>query len=356
MEYLRNGSLDSFVQRKVFFNPDEAAWDPQILHRIVLGVCRGMAHLASQGVVHRDLAARNVLLGGHCEPKISDFGMSRMVGQDKQTGQTNSTVGPIKWMPPESLSERIYSEKSDVWAYGVTLYELTTGREPFDGDDFLRIVLEVRDSGRTVLTDMDEKERNKIPKYILRVMEACFATNPDDRPSFAEIEKLLAKGTPAGYREIKEDEQDEPDDIGKANASSGVGKYGDMGDDNGTNRTNKGKEKNKSNKSNKTSTNKSSASKTSTNDTQSSNKTQQQSETREQPEPAAPARFDSVVGQQAGRMASEYGAFASQSVEMDVMSAPPSEVVPPQSSRSPRASTPPSDGEAPPTSYGSINV
>jgi serine/threonine protein kinase len=96
MEFLRNGSLDSYMQRRVFFDPDDGKWDRHILHRVCVGVARGMAHLAGEGIVHRDLAARNVLLGNHCEPKIADFGMSRMVGADSQKGQTNSTVGPIK--------------------------------------------------------------------------------------------------------------------------------------------------------------------------------------------------------------------------------------------------------------------
>jgi hypothetical protein len=95
MEFLRVGSLDSYIQEQVYSGEDLPGWNKHDLHRIVIGIARGMAHLASQGVVHRDLAARNVLLGAHLEPKISDFGMSRMVGQDSGTGQTNSSIGAL---------------------------------------------------------------------------------------------------------------------------------------------------------------------------------------------------------------------------------------------------------------------
>ena len=68
----------------------------------MLGIARGMRHLAQQGIVHRDLAARNVLLSAKFEPKIADFGLSRVVGAE-QVAQTASNMGPIKHMPPGAL-------------------------------------------------------------------------------------------------------------------------------------------------------------------------------------------------------------------------------------------------------------
>jgi serine/threonine protein kinase len=68
------------------------------MYRIVRGIAEGMKSLASQGIVHRDLAARNVLLAGDLEPKISDFGFSRMVDSASEGGKTNSTVGPVKFV------------------------------------------------------------------------------------------------------------------------------------------------------------------------------------------------------------------------------------------------------------------
>lgn len=97
-----------------------------------------MHHLSKEGICHRDLASRNVLLDENFKPKISDFGLSRFV----HTGSSSTTkfvlfclrpltdlllrseVGPLKWMAPESLRDRLYSEKSDVWMFGVVCFEI----------------------------------------------------------------------------------------------------------------------------------------------------------------------------------------------------------------------------------------
>jgi serine/threonine protein kinase len=71
-------------------------------------------------VIHRDLAARNILLRSNNDPVISDFGFARVAVDDG--GQTQASLGPLRWMPPESLKNKLYSIKSDVWSFGVTVY------------------------------------------------------------------------------------------------------------------------------------------------------------------------------------------------------------------------------------------
>jgi serine/threonine protein kinase len=85
---------------------------------LVKGIARGMRHLHRHNIIHRDLAARNILLSSVGEPKISDFGMSRVLQQENE-GQTVTNIGPIRWMAPESLANRVYSKKSDVWTFGI---------------------------------------------------------------------------------------------------------------------------------------------------------------------------------------------------------------------------------------------
>jgi hypothetical protein len=123
MEFLSGGSLDGYVAG---LKERGEKLNEGVLWRIVSGIAAGMQSLSSQHIVHRDLAARNILLDSQLEPRVSDFGFSRVVGDDEKQGKTNATVGPIKWMPPESLRDRTYSEKSDVWAFGVTMYAVPT--------------------------------------------------------------------------------------------------------------------------------------------------------------------------------------------------------------------------------------
>jgi serine/threonine protein kinase len=124
-----------------------------------------------------------------------------MVAGEVTEGQTNSTVGPIKWMPPESLRDRIYSEKSDVWSFGVIIWEATTATYPFEGEDLLQVALEVRDSKRTVLTDASSDTLALIPTYLQEIMELCFQRDPRARPTFAELVGQLEAHTPPGYVE-----------------------------------------------------------------------------------------------------------------------------------------------------------
>lgn len=170
----------------------------QQLFRFALGIARGMEALAEQKIVHRDLAARNVLLDSSMEPKISDFGMSRSVVEKASSGQTQSATGPIRWMPPESLG-RVYSEKSDVWAYGCVIFELMTGSIPFPDLDLIDIVARVRDHRETPLSSLSGDLAASIdacPEYLIGLMRKCFAYEPEKRPTFAEIIEFLQESAP----------------------------------------------------------------------------------------------------------------------------------------------------------------
>ena len=84
--------------------------------------------MGSIGIIHRDLACRNVLIGDGKSLKISDFGMSRMIGDGDDDVYIKTTKGrlPLKWMAIESITDRQFTVSSDVWSFGVTLWEITT--------------------------------------------------------------------------------------------------------------------------------------------------------------------------------------------------------------------------------------
>lgn len=199
MEFLPNGALDSWAAA----NADSGSntIDSVLLFKFTLGIARGMAHLACSRIVHRDLAARNILLGSDYSPKVSDFGMSRVVSdENSREGQTNSTVGPIKWMSPESLRDRTYSEKSDVWSFGVLVFEILTGHAPYSGMDLLEVAVQTRDQGLTPQGELKAEivSRNlQVPLYLLELLDMCFKYAPEDRPNFAEIVRFLETHQPA---------------------------------------------------------------------------------------------------------------------------------------------------------------
>jgi predicted Ser/Thr protein kinase len=135
MEYCAGGSLD-----KLLFDSNVKLSDEDKI-RLVRGIALGMFHLHKHNIVHRDLAARNILLTASGDPKISDFGMSRIV--EREEGKTKHDMGPIRWMAPESLANRTYSKKSDVWSFGIVVYEIVARCEPHKGENIFRVVVQI---------------------------------------------------------------------------------------------------------------------------------------------------------------------------------------------------------------------
>jgi serine/threonine protein kinase len=103
-----------------------------------------------------------------------------------------------RWMPPESLAEQKYSEKSDVWAFGVTVYECVTGEEPYQNIDLLEVAVRVRDEGFNVLQTLPKDY--ECEDWLMGVMKLCFYMDPNERPTFKEIGEWLEEHTPAAIR------------------------------------------------------------------------------------------------------------------------------------------------------------
>jgi serine/threonine protein kinase len=204
MEYSARGSLDLYSKKVI----SQSGWDTHELYRILIGIARGMAHLAAAGIVHRDLAARNILLGTTSEPKVSDFGMSRVLNSAGETAQTNSNVGPVRWMSPENIGDRTFSEKSDVWSFGALIFELITGHEPHKGVDLIEVAVSIRDEGRNPIDQIPDT--CIVPRYISKLMKRCFQVAAQDRPSFKEIVHLLEAKRPADYESAAEEDDEGP--------------------------------------------------------------------------------------------------------------------------------------------------
>nr|XP_053652619.1 insulin receptor-like [Cherax quadricarinatus] len=155
----------------------------------------GMTYLAWKRLVHRDLAARNCMLDQTLTLKIGDFGLSRSLHSNYYRKEGRAMM-PVRWMAPESLQFSVYNSQSDVWSYGVLLWEMTTrGVRPYKNntnDEVVRLVVEQR---LTLPHPLD------CPPALLSIMQRCWNYDPASRPSFSVITAFLLKHVSVEYGE-----------------------------------------------------------------------------------------------------------------------------------------------------------
>ncbi|KAL5492783.1 hypothetical protein ACEPAI_4231 [Sanghuangporus weigelae] len=124
-EWMENGTVSRYIQE----HPKT-----DLLH-VILGIARGLEYIHGQGVIHSDIKADNVLVSRFGEPCICDFGISRMIAASQSFGETSAhrVKGTVRWMARELLEDpqAVHSKESDIWAFGMTIYELLTNQVPF---------------------------------------------------------------------------------------------------------------------------------------------------------------------------------------------------------------------------------
>lgn len=178
-ELMTNGSLLDYLRgtgRNLLIN--------QLVY-IDAQVAQGMAFLEAKNFIHRDLAARNVLVAENNIVKIADFGLSRCIDDDIYVAHVGSKF-PIKWTSPEACNFNHFSTKSDVWSFGILMYEVVTyGRMPYAGMTNPEALAAV-DRGYRM------EKPNKCPDmYYNDIMTPCWKKNPDERPTFETLTWML---------------------------------------------------------------------------------------------------------------------------------------------------------------------
>ncbi|ESN90458.1 hypothetical protein HELRODRAFT_166124 [Helobdella robusta] len=178
-EFMSKGNLLEFLRNS---NEDEVS--STVLFYMATQIASAMAYLEAKNFIHRDLAARNCLVGENHQVKVADFGLARLMKDDTYTAHAGAKF-PIKWTAPEGLAYNRFSTKSDVWAFGVLLWELATrGQSPYPGVD-LTDVYHLLENGYRM------EKPDECPSAVYRLMNKCWKWEPHDRPSFKQIHDLL---------------------------------------------------------------------------------------------------------------------------------------------------------------------
>ena len=178
MEYIDGKELKSIVETH-----RDASLQTDDIIDFAIQIAEGLEAAHKKGIIHRDIKSSNIMIANDGKVKIMDFGLAK-VGKGKQLTQIGSTVGTIEFMSPEQTRGEEVDHRTDIWSFGVVLYEMITGKIPFKGDYDQAVIYSILNEEPEPLNDVDEG--------IKHIVRKSLAKNPDERyQSPAEIANEL---------------------------------------------------------------------------------------------------------------------------------------------------------------------
>ncbi|KAM4680765.1 tyrosine-protein kinase Mer isoform 2-T2 [Amazona ochrocephala] len=186
LPFMKYGDLHSFLLRsRLEMAPQFVPL--QTLVKFMVDIALGMEYLSSRHFLHRDLAARNCMLRDDMTVCVADFGLSKKIYSGDYYRQGRIAKMPVKWIAIESLADRVYTTKSDVWAFGVTMWEIATrGKTPYPG-------VQNHEIYEYLLHGQRLKKPEDCLDELYDIMSACWRADPAARPTFPQLKVHLEK-------------------------------------------------------------------------------------------------------------------------------------------------------------------
>ncbi|XP_061481510.1 tyrosine-protein kinase Mer isoform X2 [Rhineura floridana] len=186
LPFMKYGDLHSFLLRsRLGMGPQNVPL--QTLLKFMIHIALGMEYLSNRHFLHRDLAARNCMLRDDMTVCVADFGLSKKIYSGDYYRQGRIAKMPVKWIAIESLADRVYTTKSDVWAFGVTMWEIATrGMTPYPGVQNHEIYDYLLHGHRL-------KQPEDCLDELYEIMYSCWRVDPVDRPTFSDLKLHLEK-------------------------------------------------------------------------------------------------------------------------------------------------------------------
>ena len=179
-EFMTKGNLLDYLR-----NCDHDTINGYVLMYMATQICSAMTYLESHDMIHRDLAARNCLVSDNHLVKVADFGLTRHVKLDEVYTARQGAKFPIKWTAPEGLAFNKFTTKSDVWSFGVLLWEIATyGMTPYPGVELSEVFYKLESGHRM-------GRPTGCPEPIHQLMQQCWEWKPDERPTFEILDDRL---------------------------------------------------------------------------------------------------------------------------------------------------------------------